>query len=102
MPKFNVHVYAVVRVQVDGVDADNSTAAAAEALERLDLYRRVDRHSGLQLAEEYAEDIEGYLVDPIGDDGGVLVDESRYYLDRAHLAAIEFARAEHAELFDEN
>jgi hypothetical protein len=59
--KYDVHIYAVVRVKIEAVEADSQVAAIQEAQKGLDLEEAV--RSG-----EYAEEITGFLVDEVGDE----------------------------------
>ncbi len=60
--KYRVHVYAVVRVPIE-VEAESQAEAIAKADE-------VNLHAEVRSAEaEYAEQVTGYLVDEIGDEG---------------------------------
>lgn len=72
MGKFRVHLYPVVRVVVDDVEAENQVEAIKKAEAILDL------HSLLSIPDvgEYADDIDCFLVDEIGDDGFL---NSRWY-----------------------
>ena len=63
MPKYRVHIYALVRVPVD-LEAPTPIEAARKAENETDLYSAVKRQH-----IEYAEDVESYLVDELNDDG---------------------------------
>lgn len=77
MKKYNVHLYAVVRVLVKDVDASNQTSAMNKARKKVwnDLYdvfssppgRGEFQDRGINQIE-FAEEIEGYLVDEVGDE----------------------------------
>jgi len=61
--KYRVHIYAVVRVPVE-VEAESQQEAIKMAEES------VDFHSLLSHGEyEYAEDVDGFLVDELDEDG---------------------------------
>ena len=51
MPRFNVHIYAIVRVTVLGVEAEDAVNAALIADTSTD--------------GEYAGSVDGYMVDPV-------------------------------------
>lgn len=64
MKTYDVHLYAVVRVPVCGIEADNPEAASLEA------ERRADLHNLLDCARfEYTEDINYTLVAELDEDG---------------------------------
>jgi hypothetical protein len=64
MPQFDVHIYAVYRVKVCGVEADSPEAAAKYACDHTDL------HTATPV--EYAEEIQGFLVDTRDAEGQVV------------------------------
>ena len=64
MAKFEVHVYAIVRVKVENVEANTAQEATGKAEESLDLN---EMFNGIPNAE-YADDVDGFLVDEVGDD----------------------------------
>ena len=64
MPQFDVHIYALYRVKVCGVEADSPEAAARLACDNTDLYQATP--------VEYAEEIQGFLVDARNDEGTVV------------------------------
>jgi len=74
MPKYDVHIYAVVRVPIRGVDAKSPEEAVKKVDEEVNLHEILDR--GIV---EYAEDITEYLVDEVGDDGKI---KRSFWLDR--------------------
>ena len=61
MPKYHVHVYPIFKVLVPDIEADSQ----AEACEKADL--AVNFASFDQPGFEYADDIDGFLVDEDGD-----------------------------------
>jgi hypothetical protein len=63
MPQFDIHIYAVVRVKVRGVEAENQAAAIARAVRETDLFEEIHRPEA-----EFSEDISHYLVDIQGDE----------------------------------
>ena len=81
MPKYDVHIYPIVRLRVAGVEADSPEEAARRAEESLDLHRLVACG-----AAEYAEDLDGFLVDPL-DARGEPVDGQSVSLDGGPRAA---------------
>lgn len=71
--KYDVHVYATVRVKVPGVEAPDQIEAIRRAEASLDLHEVLDGGSGAKalqsdLEVEHAEEIIGYLVDEEGDE----------------------------------
>jgi hypothetical protein len=63
--KFNVHLYAVVRVMVPGVEANSPEEAAKKADEATDLHHAFREG-------EYAEEVESILVDTLDANGEVV------------------------------
>lgn len=63
MPKYDVHLYAVVRVKVSGVEACSMENAIEKAEGATPLHQMFDRGD-----MEYAEEITHYLVDVEGDE----------------------------------
>ena len=63
MAKYNVHLYAVVRVDISNVEAKSQQAALRKAEAETDLHTLLDAPE----AVEYGEEIIGYLVDEVGD-----------------------------------
>lgn len=64
--KYDVHIYAVVRVKVTGIEAESQTDAIPKAEEAVDLYRLFDRNTHLPEAVahvEYADENSYFLVD---------------------------------------
>jgi hypothetical protein len=61
--KYTVHIYAVVRVPVD-VEADSPE----EAIKKTDDF---DLHSGF-MQGEYSENVTGYMVDEIDEQGNFI------------------------------
>jgi hypothetical protein len=70
MTKYDVHIYAVVRVCVKGVDAQDPLDAIKRAEESIDLHEVLDRDCQ-GCYTEYAEDVESYLVDEYDVEGEV-------------------------------
>jgi hypothetical protein len=75
MPYYDVHIYAIVRVKVACVEADSPQAAAHQTESSVDLH-------GLVVAgrAEYADDVEGLLVDAL-DEAGRRIDGQSVFLD---------------------
>ncbi|GEM_PF-3459221 len=88
----NVHLYAVVRVKVCGVDADSHQQAIAHAQDAVDLDALLNQTLiGPQTTEaelretvttiEYADEIVGALVDEHGDEE--FLNSTAYHQDRS-------------------
>ena len=70
MPKYNVHLYAVVRMRFDDIEADSQVDAISIA-EGLDLHKEVEnlgRPTSEATNYEYADENVYFLVDEVGDD----------------------------------
>ena len=72
MPKYHVHIYPVVRVLVRDVEAESQEEACKKAEAMVDLdhcFYNVHslRPGGQVLAGEYADAVDGFLVDEDGD-----------------------------------
>lgn len=69
MPKYDVHIFAVVRVKVPNVEASNRVQACKRAEDRVDFYGllRQDHPQACVEDMEYAEETSHYLVDVVGD-----------------------------------
>jgi hypothetical protein len=66
---YDVHIYAIVRVKVSGVEADSPENAARKAEEAVDLHE-LSRCRIQGAAEvEYAEDIQDFLIDVLDREG---------------------------------
>ena len=72
--KYDVHIYAIVRVRVGNVEAESQKDALVKAEELADLnsmFRSDGSHSkdgGPYIGDvEYADDIDGFVVDEVGD-----------------------------------
>jgi hypothetical protein len=70
--KYDVHIYATVRVKVCGVEANSQAEAMKKAEEQTDLYETIGNCPGT----DYAEEITGFLVDEAGD---TEYHKTRYY-----------------------
>jgi hypothetical protein len=69
--QFDVHIYAVVRVKVSGIEAESQQDAIKKAEDATDLHAMfrgdVDAFSSYPVESEYTEDVESFLVDEVGD-----------------------------------
>ena len=79
--KFDVHLFALVRVKVEGIDADDMPAAIKKAEQAVHLTGMFNREETPQI--EYAEEISHYLVDVQGD---TEFNDSCWFLDENHMA----------------
>lgn len=61
--KYNVHLYPIMRVTFQGVEADSQEEAIKKAEEEFDGYALASHHGGVA----YAEDMDGFCVDEVGD-----------------------------------
>jgi len=66
--KYDVHLYCVVRVKVCDVEANNQRVALEKAEQMPDLYRLFDRVIDETYEVAWAEEIDSYLVDEVGDE----------------------------------
>ena len=73
--KYEVHIYAIVRVKVVDVEAESQQEAIRNAEARCDLYALFQQNDR-EPNTEYAEDIDGFLVDEVGDEEH---EHSRWY-----------------------
>jgi hypothetical protein len=71
MPKYHVHAYPVGRVLIRDIEADSQASACHKAEEAVDFIRLF--RAG---AVEYADGIDGFLVD---EDGDTEHTKSRFY-----------------------
>lgn len=82
MALFDVHVYAVIRQKFEKVEAPTQQEACLAAMKTPEFSRWMDcfRYNGEELAPagEYADGIDGFLVDVCGD---TEYNESRFYYD---------------------
>jgi hypothetical protein len=76
--KYDVHIFAVVRVTVGSVEAQTQKAAIRKAVDSTDLYEIFAGEN-----TDYAEEITSYLVDEVGDEGHR---NTRCYRDKHHVA----------------
>jgi hypothetical protein len=94
MPKFDVHVYEVVRVKVIGVEADSPEHACEQAKECYDPHNLLLQRSPSdpQIDHvEWAEETTNYLVDPYNDKGKVDVERSQHY-DETSNGIVEYEK----------
>lgn len=75
MPKYTVHLYPIFRVTVPYIEAEDQVAAIRKAEEMVDLHAVLDwkdrgesTYRGVQYFN-YADDLDGFLVDEEGDPG---------------------------------
>ena len=74
MPKYDVHIYAIARLKVAGVEAGSPQDAARQAEQTVDL------HHAIALGEaEYADEIEGFVMDLLDKDGQRVEGQSVYF-----------------------
>lgn len=69
--KYRVHLYAVVRVPVDDIEADSQLEAVEKAENGVNLHHELDHYGN-----EWAEEIVYAMVDEEGDEE---YDNSRWY-----------------------
>ena len=69
--KFDVHLYAVVRVKVSGVEAASHEAAVEQAINDTDVYACIPGPD-----TEFADEYSHFLVDVVGDEDN---DESKWF-----------------------
>lgn len=77
--RYDVHIFAIVRVKIPNVNAESPTDAISKAERNIDLYRLFDsRNQESHVSEseasqtEYADGLDkqlAYLVDQVGDIG---------------------------------
>ena len=85
MPKFDVHVYANVRLKVKGIEAE-SHEKAIDQVEDMDFHEIFDNDHPIEGEHvEWAEETLGFLVDGL-DDQGDLVDKNSWWFnsDKVH------------------
>jgi len=73
---YDVHIFAVIRIKVGGIQADNQKEAIRQALQSVHLHAQFD---GANTA--YADEISSYMVDEVGD---AEYGRTRCYLDKCH------------------
>lgn len=78
MPKFDVHVYVVVRCKVVGVEAATTDDAIVTAR------NKVQNSRLWQNPDDFGDEFEGYLLDPYKD-GEPDCDQSEFYADECHV-----------------
>lgn len=76
--KYNVHIFAVVRVKVKDVEAKDHAEAIKLAVEQADLNTAFGNDPDIT----YTEDIDGYMVDEVDEKGEWVV--GQYYPDAIH------------------
>lgn len=75
MPKYDVHIYAIARLKVAGVEADSPPDAARKAEQTVDLHYAIASGDA-----EYADEIESFLMDLL-DNAGHRVEGHSVYFD---------------------
>ena len=66
--KYNVHVYAIARIKVPDIEAQDQKDAIRRVIETLNIDSLLSfNRAGIKI--EYADDIVRYLVDIVGDSG---------------------------------
>lgn len=86
MPKFNVHLFPIVRVKFQDIEAATAAEAITKAIEAFEFH-------GCELRNEteFADAFERYVVDPIGEDGTEDLDNSAWFYDVAQLSCQQMA-----------
>ena len=87
MPKYNVHLYAVVRMRFDDIEADSQVDAISIA-EGLDLHKEVEnlgRPTSEATNYEYADENVYFLVDEVDDDQYLRSESYKFSLDKKYL-----------------
>ena len=75
--KYDVHIFALVRVKVAGIAAQSQAEAIVKAEDSVDLYHLFDNAGAFGVeATEFADEITHYLVDEVGD---LTHQRSRFY-----------------------
>lgn len=74
MPRFDVHIYAIARLKVTGNEADSPQEAAQNAEQVIELHQAIASGEA-----EYAEEIEGFLVDRLDDAGERMEGQSVFF-----------------------
>lgn len=74
MPKYDVHIYAIARLKVADIDADSPQDAARKAEQQVDLHHAIAHREA-----EYADDIEGFLVDVLDKAGKRIEGQSIFF-----------------------
>jgi hypothetical protein len=75
MPNFDVYLYVIARLKVANIVADSAQDAARKAEHLIDLHQALSAGDA-----EYADDIEGFLVDLL-DESGQRVDGQSVHCD---------------------
>lgn len=86
MPKYDVHVYVVVRCKVVGVEADDPKNAIENARTIVQEERRWES------PDDFGDEFEGYLVDPYDWQAEAPNTElSTFFADECHVANVSQA-----------
>lgn len=81
---YNVHVYTIVRVEVKNILASSPKEAAELAAG--DVF--YDRFRGDD--QEWAEQNESYLVDPLDENGEIDYDNPSFFLDKNQVSTMQY------------
>jgi hypothetical protein len=63
--KYNVHAFAVVRVKIEGIEANSQKAAIEQVRNDFNFCKKFDKYKSPET--EFAEEIAYWLVDEVGD-----------------------------------
>ena len=89
--KYDVHIFAVVRVKVAGIDAESQIEAIHNAEGSVDLYTLFSKPGSVSVEiTEFADGISHYLVDEVGD---LTYKRSRFY-EADGETVLDFARTD--------
>jgi hypothetical protein len=89
---YDVHIFAVVLLKVESIEADTQKDAIWKALESVDLYNQFEGpHT------EYAEEIVRYVVDEVGEDE---YSHTQTYLDKYHQESHALDEESGVEIID--
>jgi hypothetical protein len=96
--RYNVHIFAVVRVKVPGVEAGSHRDPIKNAVEATDLDDLFDRESPMSGIEhiEFGDEISHYLVDEVGDEE---YRRSTFYHDARHQEVISNDKSDGVEVY---
>ncbi|MGA2259876.1 MAG: hypothetical protein ABSH28_00405 [Acidobacteriota bacterium] len=98
--RYNVHIFAVVRVKVPDVEAGSHQDAIKKAVECTNLNDLFDLVSPVPGVEhtEYGEEISHYLVDEVDDEE---YRRSTFYHDTRHQEVISNDKSDGVEVYEE-
>lgn len=89
---YDVHIFAVVQLKVERVEADTQRDAIRKAVESVDLYNQFEGPR-----TEYAEEIARYVVDEVADDEYT---HTQTYLDKQHSELDTLDKERGTEILD--